>query len=199
MNELGHTIRQRRIALGLALEALAKRTGVSRAMLSDIERGVKNPTIKVLSQIAEGLGCTVSYLLGEQLGDPGESIHILRKHERRVLVDPQSGVERQVLAPVLQRHGIEVVWYVIPPGQKTGSFPPHQHGVEEHITLVQGRLECTLGDRNIVLETEDSVSFPADVTHDFSNPGPLPCQYFLIIDSSHKDEPLTFLHGYPQW
>ncbi len=62
------------VALSLTLEALAERAGVSRAMISDIERDVKNPTIKVLSQIAEGLKCTVSSLLGEQPGNTAESI-----------------------------------------------------------------------------------------------------------------------------
>ncbi len=186
MRELGYTIRARRTALGLTLEALAERTGVSRAMLSDIERNVKNPTIKVLSQIAEGLGCTVSYLLGEQPGKTVEGVQIVRKHERRILIDPHSGVERHLIAPALQRHGIEVLWYMIPPGQSTGAFPPHQQGVEEHITVVQGCLHCTIGEQNIILQTEDSVFFPADITHDFSNPGPDVCTYFLIIDSSHK-------------
>lgn len=187
MRTLGHRIRARRTALGLTLEALAERAGVSRAMLSDIEREVKNPTIKVLSQIAEGLECTVSSLLGEQPGKTIESMQIVRKHERRVLIDPHSGVERHLVAPALQHHGIEVLWYVIPAGKRTGAFPPHQQGVEEHITVVQGCLHCTLGEHQIVLEREDSVFFLADVMHDFYNPGPDVCSYFLIIDSSHKE------------
>lgn len=189
MNELGQTIRARRTALNLTLEILAARTGVSRAMLSDIERGVKNPTIKLLSQIAEGLECTISSLLGEQPEKVEQGIQIVRKAERRVLVDPHSGVERQLVAPALQQHGIEVVWYSIPPGQGTGAFPPHQPGVQEHITLVRGSLHCILGEQQVVLEVGDSVFFPANVIHEFYNPGPEPCYYFLIIDSSHKSGP----------
>ncbi len=187
MKDLGHAIRARRIALGLTLETLSERAGVSRAMLSDIERNVKNPTIKVLSQIAEGLECTVSYLLGEeQTGKNIERIQVTRKNERHILIDPQSGVERHLLAPALQHHGIEVLWYIIPSGQKTGDFPPHQHGVEEHITVIQGCLHCILGEQEITLESGDSVFFPADIVHGFYNSGSEPCHYFLIIDSSHK-------------
>jgi transcriptional regulator with XRE-family HTH domain len=188
MRELGHAIRAKRTALNLTLEELAARAGVSRAMLSDIERDLKNPTIKVLCQIAEGLGCTVSYLLGEQPQKAVTNIQLVRKNERRILVDPQSGVERHLLAPALQHHGIEVLWYVIPPGCRTGAFPSHQHGVEEHITLVQGCLHCILGEQEVILEAGDSVFFPADVVHDFYNPGPESCHYFLVIDSSHKGE-----------
>lgn len=186
MEELGRTIRARRVALGLTLEMLAERAGVSRAMLSDIERNVKNPTIKVLGQIAEGLDCTISYLVGEQSTKPAERVSLVRKSERQILIDPHSGAERHLLAPKLLHHGIEVLWYVLPPGQRNGPFPPHQAGVGEHMTLVQGCLHCTLGEQEIILEEGDSVFFHADVTHDFYNPGPGPCQYFLIIDSSHK-------------
>ena len=188
VEELGAAIRVKRNSLGLTLETLAERSGVSRAMLSDIERNVKNPTIKVLSQIAEGLGCTVSSLLGEQPPRVFERSHVMKKSERSVLIDPHSGVERHLLAPDLQRHGLEVVWYEIPPDQRTGAFPPHQFGVVEHMTIVQGRLECLLGEQEVTLETGDSIFFVADVPHDFYNPGPEPCYYFLIIDSSQREE-----------
>lgn len=188
VRELGAAIRARRTSLGLTLETLAEQSGVSRAMLSDIERSVKNPTIKVLSQIAEALNCTVSYLLGEQQGKDFERLHVLRKSERRVLVDPQSGVERHLLAPALQRHGLEVVWYEIPPGQRTGAFPPHQGGVVEHMTIVQGQVDCLLGEQEVKLEAGDSLFFNADIVHDFYNPGPEPCHYFLLIDSSKRED-----------
>ncbi len=167
--------------MGLTLEALAERTGVSRAMLSDIERGVKNPTLKVVCQIAEGVGCTVSQLLGEQLTD---TIRVLRKAERQTLLDPQTGVERHLLAPALVQRGIEVLWYMIPPGQSTGVFPAHRPGVVEQLTVVQGQLRCSLHDQEERLEAGDSLFFPANLPHCFSNPGAEPCCYFLVIDSS---------------
>jgi transcriptional regulator with XRE-family HTH domain len=179
--DLSTRIRERRLALGLTLEALAERTGVSRAMLSDIERGRKNPTVKLLAGIAEGLGCTVSALLGEDGGPPREAISVVRRSERRTLVDPRSGVERQGLAPALLHRGVEVIWYDIPPGQETGAFPPHRPGVEEHITVVAGRLRCTLAGQELTLETGDSVTFRGDIVHNFANAGPEPCRYLLII------------------
>ena len=181
--ELGGRIRARRGGLGLTLQGLEARSGVSRAMLSEIERGAKNPSIKVVCQIAEGLGCTVSELLGEHVpAPPGPTV--VRREERRVLVDPHSGVERHLLAPAFQQRGIEIVWYVIPPGGDTGAFPPHRPGVAEHITVVEGRLRCRLGGGELTLETGDSVSFAADIEHRFHNPGPAPCRYLLVIDSN---------------
>lgn len=182
--EIGKAIQVRRNELKLTLEDLAKRSRVSRAMLSDIERGLKNPTIKLLCQIAEGLGCSVSELLGEPSALPGKKLGILRRDERQRLIDPSTGVERQLLSPPMVRRGLEIIWYIIPPGQHTGAFPPHQPGVEEHLTVVQGALECHLGEQEVLLAEGDSLFFQADVSHDFYNPGATPCTYFLVINSN---------------
>ncbi|MGI8508849.1 MAG: helix-turn-helix domain-containing protein [Gemmatimonadaceae bacterium] len=186
--DIGRVIRTHRKTRGITIEGLASGSGVSRAMVSDIERGVKNPTIKVVSQIAAALDLSVSDLLDERSAEAASGLSILRAGERRVLVDPESGVERHVLAPTFQRHGIEVLWYTIPPEQSTGNFPPHQVGVEEHITVVQGRLHALLGlgngKREVTLERGDSMAFQADLTHEFRNLSAEPCHYFLIIDAS---------------
>lgn len=181
MMELGETIRTRRVRLGFTLDDLAARAGVSRAMLSETERGVKTPSIRVVCQIASGLGCTVSDLLNETA--PRGGVSVTRRDERRVLVDPQTGVERHLLSPAFQQRGIEVLWYVIPPSSETGAFPPHRRGVVEHITVLAGQLHCSLHKQEVWLAVGDSISFPADVEHAFRNPGTTPCCYLLIIDS----------------
>jgi len=178
--DLGTTIRSRRNRLGLTLEALAGRSGVSRAMLSEIERGTKNPTIRVVVRVAGALGCGVSELLGEQTPATADRTTVVRREERRTLVDPRTGVERQSLSPSLLCLGAEVVWYVIPPGRSAGPFPPHPPGVEEHITVVAGEMHCHLADREINLREGDAFSFPADVEHEFRNAGAGPCHFFLV-------------------
>jgi len=186
--DLGSSIRARRAGLGLSLEALAGRSGISRAMLSAVERGAKNPTIKVVCQIAEALGCTVSELLGEPEHDLPEMVEVVRGAEQAVLIDPQTGAERRLLAPAFVRHGIEILRYTIPPGGTTGPFPPHRRGVHEHMTVVTGSVVCCLGETRVSLAAGDSASFPADVSHTFHNSGDEPVQYFLVIDSSRAGE-----------
>ena len=181
--ELGETIKARRSRQGLTLGDLAERTGVSRAMLSEIERGAKNPTIRIVCQIAEGLGTTVSELIGE--GPPPESRapSIVRAAERRTLVDPQTGVARQQLAPAYVQRGVEVLWYTLPARAATGAFPAHRPGVVEQITVVRGALRCQLGGDEALLAAGDAIFFDADIAHAFANPGNEPCEYLLIIDS----------------
>jgi transcriptional regulator with XRE-family HTH domain len=180
--DLGSNIRQLRNQMGMTLEDLAERTGVSRAMLSDIERGAKNPTIKIVCQIAEVFGYTVSQLLGED--DPtGKTAIVTRRGDRQILVEPRTGVERHLLAPPFVQRGLEIIWYVIPP-QQFGSFPAHRTRTMEHITVVKGSLKYSLDEEEGTLDEGDSISFAADVSHDFYNPGTEPCCFFLVIDST---------------
>lgn len=181
--EIGANIKKLRGEQELTLEALAERSGVSRAMLSEIERGTKSPTIRLVSQIAAGLGCTVSELLGEENRRPQEAIQVLRRGESQALVDPRSGVERHLLSAAFVRRGIEVVMYTVPPGRSTGAFPAHRPGTEEHITVVQGTLHCRIGPDEVTLQEGDSASFRADLEHSFDNPGDGACRYFLVIHS----------------
>ena len=180
--ELGETIRTKRTVKGMTLGALASASGVSTSMLSEIERGAKNPTIRVLCQIADALDCTVSSLIDEPAP---VHLRVIRREDRRVLVDPASGVERHLLSPGFVRFGIEIVWYVLPEGADTEDWPAHRPGVGEHATIVRGRCEFRLGAERVTLEPGDSVSYDPDETHGFRNAGEGPCELFLVIDTSH--------------
>ncbi len=187
--EIGTAIKALRLARGLTLDALAGRSGVSRAMLSEVERGVKNPTIRVAGQIAEALETTISALLGETPPPDTHAPHVTRRAAQRTLLDPHSGVTRQSLAPAYAARGVEVLRYHLPPGATTGTFPPHRPGTVEQLTVIAGQLACTLGahepTRHIVLlEEGDALFFEADLAHTFTNPGPHSAHYLLIIDAS---------------
>jgi transcriptional regulator with XRE-family HTH domain len=184
--ELGSNIRARRTELGMTLDGLAEKSRVSRAMLSDIEREAKSPTIRVITQIAAGLGSTVSELLGEPPPQPGQELQVVRKSQRQILVEPQSGVERHLLSPSFVRHGIEVNWLVVPPGENTAVFPPQPPGTLEHVTVVRGVLHCHLGTNEVVLEEGDSLTFPADMEHSFTNREKKPARCFLLIIANRK-------------
>jgi transcriptional regulator with XRE-family HTH domain len=174
-------VRARRRQLGLTLQTLAKRSGVSVAMLSEVERGRKSPTIRIACQIAEGLECTISDLLEVP---PPPAILVQRRTERPRLVERKSRIERHVMAAPLRTHGIEVVWYVVPPRSRSGSLPPHRPGVLAHCTIVSGSLESRAGAERILLRKGDSMTYNADLPHAFRNPGQSVCEFFLVIDAS---------------
>jgi transcriptional regulator with XRE-family HTH domain len=175
-------IRARRQQLGLTLQQLAGRSGVSAAMLSEVERGQKSPTLRVAAQIAEGLECAVSDLLDEQ---PTTRLVVQRRRERRGLVERESGIERHLLAPPLLAHGIEVVWYIVPRGRASGLLPPQRQGVLVHATIVTGALESIAGTERVVLRAGDSLNYAGDMQHEFRNAGRGTCEFFLVVDASH--------------
>ncbi|MBX6396466.1 MAG: helix-turn-helix transcriptional regulator [Alicyclobacillaceae bacterium] len=183
--DFGENVRHLRRKQGLTLEELSKRSGVSRSMLSQIERGEKHPTLPVACQIAEALGVTVSRLLGEER--PRE-VAVIRKHQRLVFRDEQTGFERHLLSPAFPSKGVELLLNIMPPGGESGTFPAHAPGVREYLAVLQGHLAVMLGEEHSYeLDEGDAMYFEAAVPHRFINRGREECRYVLVIDSCRAE------------
>jgi transcriptional regulator with XRE-family HTH domain len=179
--DLPGNIARRRKELDLTLEQLAARCGVSRAMLSAVERGEKSPTIHVLCRVAAGLVCTVSELIEEH---PPHPLQVVRADARPTLRDDDSGVERQLLSTTLMHYGLEAVWYSVPEGETAGPFAPEELGRIEHLTVVTGRMGFGHGEEEVRLAPGDSVTYgPAEPVF-YRNRGRGVCTAFLLIDKS---------------
>jgi transcriptional regulator with XRE-family HTH domain len=177
---LGERIRGLRRERGLTLDLLAQRSGVSRAMISKLERGEKNPTLVVAAKVAEGLGVSLSQLVGVE---ERREVVVVPRERRTIMRDPETGFERQLLSPSFGGRGIEFIRNVVPEGSSSGEFPPHRRGVEEYIVVENGRLKAVLGGEDYLLEEGDTLYFEADVPHRFDNAGEGECSYYLVIDS----------------
>jgi len=175
---LGERIRLERLRRRLSLEALAAQTGVSRSMLSDIERGAKVPTVLVLDRIATGLGTSIARLLGEERSG---AVIVLRREEQDVAVDP-SGWERRILSPVLPGVEFEFMRTTINPGVDAGVFSPHPPGSLEWVAMERGTLLLTINGTPYTLRGGDSIYYDGDYWHGFANPGEEPCVYYLAMD-----------------
>ena len=177
---LGERVRALRSERGLTLDGLAGRSGVSRAMISKLERGEKNPTLVVAAKVAEGLGVSLSQLVGVE---ERREVVVVRRERRMVMRDPESGYERQLLSPSFGGRGIEFIRDVVPAGSTSGEFPPHRRGVTEYLVVERGRLRALLGTDEYFLERGDALYFEADVPHRFDSAGGGGCSYYLVIDS----------------
>jgi transcriptional regulator with XRE-family HTH domain len=177
---LGRRLRDLRRGRGLTLEELAGLSGVSRAMISKLERGEKNPTLVVAAKLAEGLGVTLSQLAGME---ERREVVVVPRERRMVMRDPETGFERQLLSPNLVGRGIEFIRIEIPEGSTSGEFPPHRKGVEEHIVVERGSLRTILEGEEYLLREGDALYFEADVPHRFDNAGEGECSYYLVISS----------------
>lgn len=178
--DIGGQIRARRKQQGLTLGALAQRSGVSSAMLSEVERSVKNPTVKLAWQIARALGCSLTELLDE----PGAPTTLVRADDRGTLVDPDTGVARHGVSTSLFHGALEVVTYVLPAGASTGAMPPNRPGVVEHVAVARGLLALTIGDEDVDLAAGDHITYGPQVVVEYRNRGDVELEFVLLSDSS---------------
>lgn len=149
-------------------------------MISKIERGEKNPTLVVAARLSEGLGVTLSQLVGTE---ERREVVVVPRDRRMVMRDPETGFVRQLLSPAFARKGMEFMRNVIPEGSTSGEFPPHRRGVREYLVVEKGRLATILDGEKRVLDAGDALYFEADVAHRFDNAGAGQCSYYLVIDS----------------
>jgi XRE family transcriptional regulator, regulator of sulfur utilization len=164
---LGSKVRAERQAKRLSLEAMARRSGVSRSMLSAIERGTKVPTVLVLDRIANALGVSVSRLLDRQRTS---KVVELRAGDQQVV--GEQGWNRNIVSPVLPNVDLELGRLEFEPSVDAGEFAPHQSGWGEYVVVEEGSLEIMLDRRDrYLLERGDALYFESDLVHAFRNPG----------------------------
>jgi transcriptional regulator with XRE-family HTH domain len=175
MAGLGARVRLERQRRRLTLAELAATAGVSRSMLSDIERGAKVPTVLVFDRIATGLGTTIARLLDDERA---ARVIPLRRDEQEVARDPD-GWERRILSPVIPGFEFEFMRTTLPPGVDAGEFPPHPPGSHSYLVVAEGALLLTLDDRPYTLAAGDSIYYAGDCRHAFANAAPELCVYYL--------------------
>jgi transcriptional regulator with XRE-family HTH domain len=173
-NELGETIRKRRRARNMTLARLAELAGVSTSYVSQVERGVANPTLSSLKTLTEALDLTVGSLLSEPEHSPIENgsnteVNVLRAGNRRRVIYPGSHIANELLSPNL-RVNMEVIWVEAPPGSGSGGHP-HSHEGEECGIVISGAMRFWVGDEEWTLNERDSIYFPSPLPHRWMNPG----------------------------
>jgi transcriptional regulator with XRE-family HTH domain len=175
-----------RLRRRLSLHDLEARTGVSRSMLSEVERGSKVPTVLVLDRIATGLDTSIARLLGEERAT---RVVVLRRGEHDTAHDP-SGWERRILSPVLPGVEFELMRTTIPGGVDAGEFAAHAPGSREYLAMERGLLRLTIDGIEHRLRAGDSIYYAGDCRHAFANPGEGPCVYYLAMELGRHRTPV---------
>ncbi len=176
LGELGERVRARRRELGATLDDIAERAGVSRSMVSDIERGAKVPTVIVLDRIAAALGTTIARLL--DVARPSR-VTVRRRDQQEVERD-RAGAEWRGLAPANPEQSGELAHLLLPPGVGTGPCAPAPPGSRCTLVVDSGTLRLVVADEEQTLHTGDSAAFADDCAHSFVNSGATPCSVYLI-------------------
>lgn len=179
----GDRVRLLREQADLTLEQISKLSGVSRAMLSKVERGEKSPTIGVAKRIAHALSTSFSALVGDE-GTTRRAFALVRKEQRQVFRDPETGFERYLLSPLMAGMPVEVVLHHLPAKTSTGKLPPYPTGVTKHVLASRGRIIVGVDKVETVLEEGDTLYFEADVEHWVENRTARPSEYYLVISAA---------------
>jgi transcriptional regulator with XRE-family HTH domain len=161
-DRIARRVRTLRAARGDTLEALALRSGVSRSMISLIERGAASPTAVVLDKLAAGLGVPLARLF-ELADGEGEVQPLAHRADQAVWRDPASGYLRRSLSPPGWPSPLQLVEVEFPPGARVAyessarELPPQQQ-----LWLLDGRLDVTLGDQRHALHAGDCLAMRLD-------------------------------------
>ena len=177
---VGANLRRLRSQHGLSLDKLAKASGVSRAMLSQIELGQSAPTITVLWKIARALDVTFSTLIASQ-GASG--VKVLRMTEARRLSSHDGGFVSRALFPFDAPRNVEFYELRLSVGKREVAHP-HPTGTSENLIVNTGSVEIAVGDERHRLETGDAIVFDADVPHVYANCGDAPAVMYLVMTYS---------------
>jgi transcriptional regulator with XRE-family HTH domain len=162
---VGANLRRLRTKRGLSLERLARASGVSRAMLGQVELGRSAPTINVVWKIALALGVPFSALIT----DPGASHHtVIRASTARVLTSRDGSFVSRALFPFDQAREVEFYELRLAP-TSTEKADPHPPGTKETLVVVRGKLDLVIAGDRVRLGAGDAILFDADVPHEYRN------------------------------
>ena len=176
---IAQQVRLLRSERGLSLDALSNQCGVSRSMLSLIERGETSPTAVVLDKLAAGLGVPLASLFD----DPASITEpVARFADQVTWRDPHSGYLRRNVSPEGLQSPTRIVDVTFPPRARvTYEAGARTPAVVQQIWVLDGRMEVTYGADSYQLEAGDCLAVPLDSPNSFHNPGDVPARYAVVL------------------
>lgn len=176
-SNLGGKVRSLRRRRGWSLETLAEASGVSRSMLSQVERNETNPTVVVALAVAGALGVSVDELLGVPEG--GSPIESIRGRDSTYVYRSDDTCQIRTLSPLAPDRQLEFYEIGLAPGGELRSAP-HFAGTREFLTVRQGKVRLECGEHSSDLGSGDSAAYPADVRHAIVNLGTKRAVVYLV-------------------
>jgi XRE family transcriptional regulator, regulator of sulfur utilization len=173
-------LKEARRAQGLSLEAVSNLSGVSRSMVSQIERGESSPTIATLWNLTRALQVDFAGLL--EAGDSQDRIEVLRAVDVPKIENIGEGCRIRILSPPEEAGGHEVYDIRFDKGG-TLTSQPHTRGAVEQLTVLEGVIKVTSGSATDELSAGDTARYAADIGHAISAPHEA-ARVFLIVKNA---------------
>ncbi len=181
-NTLSVKLKHLRKTAGMTLEELAKKSDVSRSMLSQIERGGANPTIATLFNLSQALGLELTELIGDD-SQPKNFIEHIKSKDVPHFNDSNAGCFLKILSPPEAAGQVE--WYELTINHG-GSLisQPHKRGAVEHLTVISGTLEVRTANLVKAIKAGEIARYNADVAHSITyvnNTNNKPATAILVV------------------
>jgi transcriptional regulator with XRE-family HTH domain len=174
---LGANLRRLRVRRGLSLERLARASGVSRAMLGQIELGQSTPTINVVWKIARSLGVPFSALISHAVRP---RTALLRADRAKVLTSADGSFISRALFPYDEARKVEFYQLRLRPhGREIAEA--HPAGTTENLIVSAGSLDLLVESQRFSLRAGDAVFFEADVAHEYHNTEDTDVVMYLVM------------------
>ena len=177
--QVGAALAALREQRGLSLDEVSRQAGVSKSMLSQIERGQANPTVAVVWRLATALGVAVGDLLGEAR-PAAPLLTTVPAHATPSLASPDGKCELRILGPIDLAGRFEWYQLSVQPGGALDSRA-HEPGSREHLTVHVGTLEVHAGAESTRLRPGETARYAVDVPHRIHNPGKIAAQALLVV------------------
>lgn len=178
---IAQRVRELRAAKSLSLDALAGKSGVSRSMISLIERGESSPTAVVLEKLAAGLGVTLASLFHAPAADQAPSGSVARRKDQPQWQDPASGYLRRNVSPPGVPQPMQIVEVRFPPGRRVAfESAARDTRVYQQVWVLAGAIDITLGTQRHRLRKGDCLAMQLDCPTMFHNPTRKPARYAVV-------------------
>lgn len=174
---VGANLRRLRTQRSLPLDGLAKVSGVSRAMLSQIELGKSTPTIALLWKIATALEVPISTFLtrGAAAGP-----YVMPAANAKILASRAGTFTSRALFPFDVSRKTEFYELRLK-ALAVENAEPHPAGTVENLVVTNGTVEIAVAKQRFLLATGDAILFEADVPHSYRNPGDTEAVMYLVM------------------
>lgn len=173
---IGRRVAERRASLKLPLDEMATRAGVSRAMISRIERGEVHASAVVLDRLCAGLGMSLSALFQRDAASP-----LLRRADQPVWQDPVSGYVRREVAPAGTASPVRIVEVEFPAGAEVALERNRQRVIDQHVWVLAGDIEITVAGTAHRLAAGDCLHMRPDDGIIFRNDSAKPARYAVVL------------------
>lgn len=182
---IGVNVKRQRLEQKMSLDKLAVASGVSKAMLSQIESAKVNPTIATMWKIAHALKVDFNLLLKGK-GDKVRKFEVNRYEDLTTLDADEKGVHINVLSPIAMAEDLELYILTFQP-ESILSSSPHYPDTEEVLTVLEGKVEVTAGRNSTILNKGDVLIYQCDINHAIRNLLQGESKVYLVVRFAKKE------------